>query len=129
MGKDLAENVPAAARVFRDADRIRPGTAAQCFSGGEEELARTDNTQPCLFTLELAAAAALTASGICCDRTAGFSLGEVSALTYAGAVFLERVSSRLPRKLIRSGEKPDSVMAPWSSLRRDVERFAHGMNT
>ncbi|MGE4353156.1 MAG: ACP S-malonyltransferase [Oscillospiraceae bacterium] len=89
MGKDLYENDPSAKAVFDKLDMIRPGTAAQCFTGESEELAQTGNTQPCMFAVELAAADALTDAGISCDMTAGFSLGEISALAFSGAVRLE----------------------------------------
>lgn len=85
MGRELFETSPEAAEVFLRLDRLRPGTSAQCFDGTAVELARTDNTQPCMFAVELAAAAALTARGVRCDMAAGFSLGEIAALTFAGA--------------------------------------------
>lgn len=91
MGAELYENSPEARRVFERADAIRPGTAKQCFSGTEEELRETANTQPCMVAMELAAAAALTAAGIRADMTAGFSLGELSALAYAGAADFDAV--------------------------------------
>lgn len=86
MGKELAEASAAAAEVFRQADLIRPGTSTQCFEGTAEELQQTAITQPCMFTVELATAAALNENGICADMVAGFSLGELSALTYAQLV-------------------------------------------
>ena len=89
MGQELAEISPAAAEVFQKLDALRPGTSAQCFSGTDEELKETKNTQPCMFAVELAAAAALTEAGIKADKAAGFSLGEIGALTYTGAVDLE----------------------------------------
>lgn len=89
MGKDLFDNVPEAAEIFKRLDSIRPGTSIQCFEGSKEELSQTENTQPCMFAVELAAAAALDAAGVKCSMTAGFSLGEISALTYSKAVSLE----------------------------------------
>lgn len=85
MGKDLYENSPAAKEVFDLADAVRPGTAAQCFGGTQEELSQTINTQPCVFCVDLAAAQCLKAGGILPRAVAGFSLGEVAALTFAGA--------------------------------------------
>lgn len=86
MGKELAEVSPAAANVFRMADGIRPGTSGQCFAGSEEQLKETKITQPCMFAVEQAAAAALAEAGIHADMAAGFSLGELSALCYTGVV-------------------------------------------
>jgi len=89
MGKAFFEASEAAANVFKAADAVRPGTSAQCFEGTEEELQETKNTQPCLYTVEMAIAAAVAEKGIKADMTAGFSLGELSALTYAGVMDLE----------------------------------------
>ena len=86
MGRGLYEKSPAARLVFDNADKIRPGTVEQCFSGSAEELARTENTQPCLYCVDLAAASALAEAGIKADMLAGFSLGELAALAFSGAV-------------------------------------------
>lgn len=114
MGKELAEHSPEAAAVFRTADAIRPGTSELCFTGSDEALAETRNTQPCMFAMELAAAAALSAAGIRGDMTAGFSLGEISALTYAGVVTPEagfRLVCRRGELMQESAEAVDSSMA------------------
>ncbi len=84
MGRSLAEASAAARRVFEMADAVRPGTSAQCFEAPVEELSVTKNTQPCLFCVDLAAAEALREAGIVPDYVAGFSLGEVAAVTFAG---------------------------------------------
>ena len=73
MGKSLCEASEAAKAVFDLADSIRSNTSAQCFSGTKEELSRTENTQPCVYCVDLAAAEALKASGIVPDVAAGFS--------------------------------------------------------
>lgn len=85
MGVDLIEASPAAAEVFAIADEVRPGTSEQCRSASKEELSRTENTQPCVFVHDLAAAAALRERGVVPAACAGFSLGEVAALTFAAA--------------------------------------------
>ena len=89
MGRELFEQSPAAREVFEMAENIRPGTIEQCFSGSAEQLARTVNTQPCLYCADLAAAEALRESGIAADMLAGFSLGEFAALAFSGAVTYE----------------------------------------
>lgn len=89
MGKSLYESGTAAKSVFDLMETIREGTIRQCFSGTSEELKMTDNTQPCLYCVDLAAAAALREAGIVCDMAAGFSLGEVAALAFCGAVSAE----------------------------------------
>ena len=85
MGVDLIEVSPAAAEVFAIADEVRPGTSGQCRSASKEELSQTENTQPCVFVHDLAAATALRERGVVPAACAGFSLGEVAALTFAGA--------------------------------------------
>lgn len=84
MGVDLIEASPAAAEVFAIADEVRPGTSEQCRSASREELSQTENTQPCVFVHDLAAAIALRERGVVPAACAGFSLGEVAALTFAG---------------------------------------------
>lgn len=85
MGVDLVEASPAAAEVFAIADGVRPGTSEQCRSASKEELSQTENTQPCVFVHDLAVAVALRERGVAPAACAGFSLGEVAALTFAGA--------------------------------------------
>ncbi len=83
MGKELYESSPAAKAVYDMADAIREGTSKQCFEGTTEELCKTVNTQPCVFTADLAAAYALLEKGIKPDCVAGFSLGEIAALAFS----------------------------------------------
>ena len=84
MGVDLIEVSPAAAEVFAIADEVRPGTSEQCRSASKEELSQTENTQPCVFVHDLAVATALRERGVVPAACAGFSLGEVAALAFAG---------------------------------------------
>lgn len=82
MGQDLYQSSPAARAIFDLAgERIRE----LCFRGPVEELNRTVNTQPCLFAMDLACARALQSLGVKAAGAAGFSLGEIPALAYAGA--------------------------------------------
>lgn len=83
MGKGLYEASPAAKAVYDMADSVREGTSKQCFEGTAEELCKTVNTQPCVFTADLAAAYALVEKGIKPDCVAGFSLGEIAALAFS----------------------------------------------
>lgn len=85
MGQSLYETSSAVKSLYDAAEAIRPGTMTQSFSGTAEELRQTVNTQPCLYLVDLAAALALEEKGIHADMCAGFSLGEVAALAYAGA--------------------------------------------
>lgn len=85
MGKELYQSSAAAKEIFDSCDAVRKGTTDMCFGAPAEELGITINTQPCLFAFDLAAAKALNEAGIFADAVAGFSLGEIPALTYAGA--------------------------------------------
>ncbi len=114
MGKELCVRYGAAARVFELCDSIRPGTGAQCFEGTEEELKETKNTQPCLFAMELAAAAVLMDKGIRPAAVAGFSLGEVVAATAAGLFDTGtgfRLVCRRGELMQGEAEKYDTAMA------------------
>ena len=84
MGKELYNSSQSAKSVYDMADSIRKGTSNQCFEGTAEELCQTVNTQPCVFTADLAAARALVEKGIKPDCVAGFSLGEIAAIAFCG---------------------------------------------
>lgn len=84
MGKEICGSSKAAAEIFAVSDALREGTSAQCFEGTQEELNRTVNTQPCVYSVDLACACALQEAGVDPDAVAGFSLGEIAALTFAG---------------------------------------------
>jgi [acyl-carrier-protein] S-malonyltransferase len=98
MGKSLAEGFPEAARVFDQADAALGFPLSKlCFEGPEDQLKLTENTQPALLTVSIAANAVLVSRGIRPDYVAGHSLGEYSALVAAGAIdFADAV--RLVRK-------------------------------
>ena len=85
MGKSFYDHNETVKDLFDRAETLRNGTLAQCFSGTAEELKETQNTQPCLYLTDLAAAIALSEAGIPVDGVAGFSLGELPALAFAGA--------------------------------------------
>lgn len=85
MGKSLYETSNAVKKLYDECEEYRTGTKEQSFSGSDEELKITSNTQPCLYLVDLSAALALNEKGIYADGTAGFSLGEIAALAYSGA--------------------------------------------
>ncbi len=85
MGKDIFENNIVAKETFSKIDEIRPNTSKECFEAEISELSVTKNTQPCIFAVEMAIANSLLDAGIKPDCLAGFSLGEVTALTFANA--------------------------------------------
>ncbi len=105
MGRALYESSAAARAVFDMADSIREGTSRQCFEGSAAELARTVNTQPCVFAVDLAAARAAEEKGLVPDFAAGFSLGEIAALAFSGALSDEEAF----RLVCRRGELMDKA--------------------
>ncbi|WP_338733746.1 ACP S-malonyltransferase [Bacillus subtilis] len=87
MGKELYEQVPAAKRLFDEADEtLETKLSSLIFEGDAEELTLTYNAQPALLTTSIAVLEKFKESGITPDFTAGHSLGEYSALVAAGAL-------------------------------------------
>ncbi|KFI04751.1 ACP S-malonyltransferase [Bacillus spizizenii] len=87
MGKDLYEQVPAAKRLFDEADeKLETKLSSLIFEGDAKELTLTYNAQPALLTTSIAVLEKFKESGITPDFTAGHSLGEYSALVASGAL-------------------------------------------
>ncbi len=87
MGRSLVEAFPAARAVFKEADRTLGFSISRlCFEGPEEALKLTENTQPALLAVSVAALAVLREKGFSPDYVAGHSLGEYSALVAAGSL-------------------------------------------
>jgi [acyl-carrier-protein] S-malonyltransferase len=94
MGRQLDGDVPAARALFDRANEILGfDLRAVCFEGPEEELERTDISQPAIFVASLAALEGLKASQpelvASASGAAGLSLGEYTALVFAGALGFE----------------------------------------
>lgn len=90
MGRELCENFPAAKRIYEAAsEHFGYDVLKLSTEGSAEELSKTAVSQPLIFTLSMAAKAVLDEKGVSFDAVAGFSLGEVSALTAADAMNLE----------------------------------------
>ncbi len=89
MGKDFYDTVDSVRNLYDTCEALRSGTLEQSFTGDPENLKQTENTQPCLYLADLAAALALKGNGITPDGLAGFSLGEIPALALGGAYSLE----------------------------------------
>jgi [acyl-carrier-protein] S-malonyltransferase len=87
MGKSLADAFPVAAATFAEADEALGFKISElCWQGPEEELKKTENTQPALVAVSTAAFRVLQEKGMTPDVVAGHSLGEYSALVAAGAL-------------------------------------------
>jgi [acyl-carrier-protein] S-malonyltransferase len=87
MGKELAEKYPSARAVFDEADKALGFSISQmCFTGSEEDLKQTANTQPAILTCSVAIYRVVAERGLTPDFVAGHSLGEYSALVAADAL-------------------------------------------
>lgn len=130
MGESLCQASPAARQVFALADAHRPGTSEQCFHGTAEELAVTENTQPCVYCVDLAAGEALREAGVEPDFCAGFSLGEVAALAFAGVFPGEEGFALVCRRaeaMQKAGEENPGAMAAVLKLPHEkVEELCGG---
>lgn len=94
MGKELYESLPAARQLFdQAADILGYDLANICFSGPPETLNATNHSQPALFVASLAALEALKDQSPQvvedCQAVAGLSLGEYTALVFAGVLEFE----------------------------------------
>src|SRR5579875_3709968 len=98
MGKLLADQYGDAKRIFEEADEALGFPLSKlCFEGPEEELRKTENTQPAVLTVSVAAFRVLASQGHKPSLVAGHSLGEYSALVAAESLaFSDAV--RLVRK-------------------------------
>jgi [acyl-carrier-protein] S-malonyltransferase len=87
MGKELYEKFDAAKKVFTAADEALDFSITDmCFSGPDDELRKTYNTQPAILTVSIACYEVLKENGFAPDIVAGHSLGEYSALVAAGVL-------------------------------------------
>src|SRR5579864_8195698 len=87
MGRSLADTFPVARAAFEQADEALGFPLSRlCFEGPEDELKLTENTQPALLTVSIAAFRVLGERNLTPDYVAGHSLGEYSALVAAGAL-------------------------------------------
>ena len=91
MGRRLAETYPAARRLYQEAAEILGyDLAGICWNGPGERLNATAVSQPALFVTSLAALEELRIKEpeaiAQCMAAAGLSLGEYTALVFAGAL-------------------------------------------
>jgi [acyl-carrier-protein] S-malonyltransferase len=87
MGRELAAAYPSAQQTFDEADEaLGEKLSALCFEGPEEKLKLTENTQPAILTVSVAALRVLREKGVEPRYAAGHSLGEYSAHVAAGTL-------------------------------------------
>ena len=87
MGRELYDAFPVARAVFEEADEALGFSISRlCFDGPDEALRLTENTQPAILTVSVAALRVLAERGVACQFAAGHSLGEYSAHVAAGTL-------------------------------------------
>lgn len=111
MGRELAQGFPIAAQTFAEADEALGFPLSRlCFEGPEEELRLTENTQPAILTVSVAAARVLAEKGVEPALAAGHSLGEWSAhviagtLSFADAVRAVKARGRAMQQAVPAGQ-------------------------
>jgi [acyl-carrier-protein] S-malonyltransferase len=111
MGRELAERFPIAAQTFAEADAALGFPLSRlCFEGPEEDLRLTENTQPAILTVSVAAARVLAEHGVAPALAAGHSLGEWSAhvvagmFTFADAVRAVKARGRAMQQAVPAGQ-------------------------
>jgi [acyl-carrier-protein] S-malonyltransferase len=115
MGRDLADNYPAARAVFEEADDALGFALSDIiFNGPDDQLKLTEHTQPAILTVSTAAwrvlAPELAARGLQPAFAAGHSLGEYSAnvaagtFSFADAVRIVRLRGRFMQEAVPPGE-------------------------
>jgi [acyl-carrier-protein] S-malonyltransferase len=124
MGRSLAENFPVAADSFAEADEALGFPLSRIFlDGPEDELRLTENTQPAILTVSVAAYRVLGEHGIKPALAAGHSLGEWSAhvaagtLSFADAVRAVKARGRSMQAAVPAGE---GAMAAVLALAADL---------
>jgi [acyl-carrier-protein] S-malonyltransferase len=118
MGRELAEQLPAVRDLFDTANAILGYDLADiCFNGPAEKLNSTVFSQPALFVCGLAALESLRATSPevvdRCQACAGLSLGEYTAMVFAGGLDLEtglRVVQRRGEAMQRAADARRSGM-------------------
>ena len=124
MGKELAEKYPVARQTFEEADSaLGMALSRLCFEGPEDELRRTEITQPSILTVSVATWRVLAAQGVKPAWVAGHSLGEYSAHVAAGTLsFAEAVRTVRNRGRYMQEAVPSGVGAMAAILGMEAER-------
>ncbi len=90
MGKELYDSSQNIRMIFEQAnDILKQDIMGLCFEGPESELTKTENTQPAVLLVSMAAMLALKERGIFPAMAAGLSLGEYGALVAAESLSFE----------------------------------------
>ncbi len=125
MGKDFYDNTQIGKDIFNKADEILGYSLSNlCFEGPIEELSKTINTQPALFTVSVIAASLAKEKGLCPSVYAGHSAGEYAALCCGGAFSFEEGLKLIAKRasfMTECGAKNPGKMAAVLNL--DYEKI------
>ena len=126
MGKALADAFPLCRRTFEGADAaLGEPIGRMCFDGPAEQLTLTENTQPAILTVSVAAGRLLASRGFTASLMAGHSLGEYSAHVMAGTMsFADALRIVRRRGRYMQEAVPVGAGAMAAILGLDVERVA-----
>ncbi|OGE24219.1 MAG: [acyl-carrier-protein] S-malonyltransferase [Candidatus Dadabacteria bacterium RBG_19FT_COMBO_40_33] len=125
MGQDLYKEFPTARRTFEESSEVLGLDMAKlCFEGDSKDLRLTENTQPAILTVSVAAWLVLDEeTGIKADFLAGHSLGEYSALVASGGLdFKDAVLVVRKRGEYMQAAVPDGVGAMAAILGLSKEK-------
>jgi [acyl-carrier-protein] S-malonyltransferase len=87
MGRALADTYPVCRATFDEADAaLGEPLSRLCFEGPDDQLTLTENTQPAILAVSVAAGRLLESLGVRPSFVAGHSLGEYSANVAAGTM-------------------------------------------
>ena len=135
MGKDLYENFDSAKKVFKKIDEILGVNLSKImFEGPQDELTKTENTQPALMAVSVALIEVLEKDfgkkfQDLCALTAGHSLGEYSALCASKALTLEDTAKLLQirgSEMAKCGQKTSGAMCAILGVEIEVAKeIAH----
>jgi len=89
MGFDLYSQSETAHEILNQAEGLMPGLLDLCFNQPSPRLTKTNIAQPAIFAVSYAAAAAAREAGLQPRASAGFSLGEWTAIADAGMLPFE----------------------------------------
>lgn len=132
MGRQLAEKLPAARELYDRAEAVLGyDLASICFEGPEEELDSTVYSQPALFVTALAALEMMRQESPevveQCQAAAGLSLGEYTALVFAGVMEFEAVLKVVQQRgeamQDASDETPSGMVSVLGLDREKVEQL------
>ena len=122
MCRDLYETDPTFRAVLEKLDKVHHGLLDSIYNSSDEELMKTINTQPALYAVETAISSLLTQMRVKADVVAGFSLGEIAALSYAGSFSREsgmHIVSKRAEFMQEDSEKYDAIMTAVLRLDED----------